>query len=123
MRGLRPIAISAIARVEVPAALWRKARIGELSDADAALLTQQFEADLFGTGDEEPRFAVVALTPAVLDAATSALPAHGLRAYDAVQLASALTARDADPECSAFACFDSGLREAVAAAGFELVPG
>jgi hypothetical protein len=77
---------------------------------------------MLGAVDEEPRFAVVALAPVVLDAAAAALPTHNLRAYDAVQLASAIAARDADPLCTSFACFDSELREAAATAGFELLP-
>jgi hypothetical protein len=39
--------------------LWRKERLGELSAADAELLVAAFEADYFGTGDEEPAFAAV----------------------------------------------------------------
>jgi len=34
--------------VEVPAALWRKQRTGELSAGDARLLTADFEADYSG---------------------------------------------------------------------------
>jgi predicted nucleic acid-binding protein len=47
---------------------------------------------------------------------------HALRAYDAVQLACALAARDAVPECQTFAAFDRQLRAAAAAEGFALVP-
>lgn len=50
------------------------------------------------------------------------LTAQGLRAYDAVQLASAVRARAADPELVSFACFDAGLRRAAARAGFSLIP-
>jgi predicted nucleic acid-binding protein len=122
IRALNAIAVSAIARVEVPAALWRKARTGELGEADAAVLSQEFESDLYGSDDEEPRFAVLALAPVLLDAAASILPTYGLRAYDAVQLASAAAARETDPGCSAFACFDEDLRDCASAVGFALVP-
>jgi hypothetical protein len=44
-----------------------------------------------------------------------------VRAYDAVQLASALAARAANPGCREFACFDEGLRAAAAREGFALV--
>jgi hypothetical protein len=59
----------------------------------------------------------------LLAAAASLLPRHGLRAYDAVQLASAFAAREADPLCSVFACFDRALNEAAEANGFGLVSG
>ena len=42
------IAVAQLARVEVPAALWRKQRMGELSANDARLLTADFEADSSG---------------------------------------------------------------------------
>jgi predicted nucleic acid-binding protein len=47
---------------------------------------------------------------------------HRLRAADAVQLASALLARDADPGLSAIAAFDRTLRAAASAEGFALLP-
>ncbi|MDQ6783137.1 MAG: hypothetical protein M3063_06800 [Actinomycetota bacterium] len=47
---------------------------------------------------------------------------HGLRAYDAVQLGSALAVRDVEKGCRSVAAFDAGLRRAAAAEGFALVP-
>lgn len=122
IRVLRSVAVAQIARVEVPAALWRKQRLGDLVAEDARLLTAEFEADYFGTDEEPPRFAAVAMTPAVLDDAARAAATHGLRAYDAVQLSSALAAREADPTCATMAAFDGSLRRAAAAEGFTLVP-
>ena len=69
VRGMTSIAVAQLARVEVPAALWRKQRIGELSANDARLLTADFEADYYGTGSEPPRFAAVLATGSVLDEA------------------------------------------------------
>jgi predicted nucleic acid-binding protein len=122
VRGLASMAVAQLARVEVPAALWRKSRIGELAADDARLLTADFEADYFGTGSEPPRFAVVAATGSVLDEAARLCASHGLRAYDAIQLATALAVRRADAECESFAAFDRTLRTAAATQGFELVP-
>jgi len=48
--------------------------------------------------------------------------ADGLKASDAVKLATARAARIADPSCSSFASFDSELRDAAAADGFDLIP-
>ncbi|MDN5860362.1 MAG: type II toxin-antitoxin system VapC family toxin [Pseudonocardia sp.] len=122
VRHLEPLVISALARVEVPAALWRKHRIGEIAPEDASTLVTEFEADYFGTPDEDPRFAVVALTPGIMEAAARFTAVHGLRAYDAVQLASAVAAVAADPDCTTFAAFDKSLRVATLAEGMTVSP-
>jgi uncharacterized protein len=122
IRGLVSVAVAQLARVEVPAALWRKQRMGELSAEDARVLTADFEADYFGTESEPPRFAAVAATGSLLDEAAGLCASCGLRAYDAVQLSSALAVHRADETCTAFAAFDRALRTAAAAEGFELVP-
>ncbi|MQA17092.1 MAG: PIN domain-containing protein [Pseudonocardiaceae bacterium] len=122
VRSLAPLVISQLARVEVPAAVWRKRRMNELSPDDSAVLVAAFEADYFGTEDEPPRFAVVAVTPAVLDDAARCTGVHGLRAYDAIQLAAARAARDADDDCTGLAAFDNALRSAAAAEGIALLP-
>lgn len=122
VRALDAVAVSALSRVEVPAALWRKQRIGELSAEDAALLGDAFAIDYHGHKDQPPRFAAVAIGGALLEQAAALVPAHGLRAYDATQLACALAARAADPGCRDFACFDTALRSAASRRGFRLVP-
>lgn len=127
VRALGVIAVAEIARVEVPAALWRKHRLAELTAEETAILTGEFEADFFGTLEWPPRFATVALTAAVLDEAARLCAAHPLRAYDAVQLSSALAARaveDVGTNMAVFdmAVFDMGLRAAAATEGFGLVP-
>lgn len=114
--------VSCLARVEVPFAIWRKSRIGELKSSDATLLVAEFEADYYGGPGSPPRFAVVALPDAVLSDAAQLAATRGLRAYDAVQLATARAARTADSNCSFLACFDVELRDAAAADGFDLVP-
>jgi len=122
IRGLVSMAVAQLARVEVPAALWRKQRMGELSAEDARLLTADFEADYFGTGSEPGRFAVAAATGSLLDEAARLCASRGLRAYDAVQLSSAIAVRRADESCTQFAAFDRPLRTAAAAEGFGLIP-
>ncbi len=114
--------VSALTRVEVPSALWRKHREGELDAADAQVLVEAFEADLLGEPDGRPRLVAIALPTRLLAAAARLAGVHGLRAADAVQLASACAARDADPRCETFVCFDAGLRRAGAAERFALVP-
>ena len=122
VRALPTLVVSQLARVEVPSAIGGKQRPGELPLDAARLLTSAFEADWSGTEAEPPRFSAVTATVAVLEGAARLCAVHGLRAYDAVQLACALAARDAVPECRTFAAFDRQLRAAAAAEGFDLLP-
>jgi predicted nucleic acid-binding protein len=96
--------------------------MGELSAEDARLLTADFEADYFGTDSEPPRFAAVSVTGSLTDQAARLSASHGLRAYDAVQLSTALAVRRVDESCTEFAAFDRSLRTAAAAEGFRLMP-
>lgn len=108
--------------MEVPSALWRKAQTRELDDSAASILVSAFELDFHGDPDSEPRFTIASLTEPVLIAAAREAARHALRAYDAVQLASALAVREIDLRCSHFACFDVDLRRAASRESFTLVP-
>lgn len=119
---LATIVISQVTRVEVPAAFWRKHRLGELDPEDARVLTAEFEADYYGTTTEDPRFVVVRSTGPVLDEATRLCSRFPLRAYDAIQLSSALAARAVDPSVAAMVVFDATLRGAAAAEGLAVLP-
>ncbi len=115
----RPLVISGLAAVEVAGAMWRKQRLGELDPADAALLVRGFMADCAEPGETSP-FVTVAVTPAVLRQAARLVALHPLRAYDALQLASALAAQEALAEPLAFAAADRALNAAAAAEGLLL---
>lgn len=110
--------VSTIARVEVPAALWRKNRLGELSTEDAVLLAAEFGADWH---DVDGPFMPVFVQGQVLEDAAGLVARHGLRADDGVQLACAVAARDADPSVEAFLCFDGQLSSAAGREGFQLL--
>ena len=122
VRGLDGLVVSALARVEVPSTIWLKHRMGELTSADAAVLVAAFEADYHGSADDQPRFAVVAASANVLETAARLAAVHGLRAYDAVQLASAKAVAQAVPDCHTMTAFDGTLRAAAAAESFALLP-
>jgi predicted nucleic acid-binding protein len=122
IRAIPALVVSQLARVEVPAAIWRKSRMGDLPPEDAQVLVADFEADYLGSDREPPRFAAVTVTSTLIAAAARRCAVHGLRAYDAVQLASAAAARTVAPECDTVAAFDSQLRRAAAAEGFALLP-
>lgn len=121
VRRRRDLVVSELAGVEVPAAFWRKHRAGELAASDAQILTAAFQADLFGTATEDPRFVVMTARGAVLREAAALVARHPLRAYDAVQLSCALHVRRAEPACSTMLTFDAGLARAAAAEGLTLV--
>jgi uncharacterized protein len=108
--------------VEVPSALWRKARTSELDDAAASILVSAFELDFHGDPDSHSRFTIIPPTEPILVTAAREAARHALRAYDAMQLASALAVRDVDSRCARFACFDTELRRAASRSGFQLLP-
>jgi predicted nucleic acid-binding protein len=70
-----------ITAVELTAAVTRRQRGGTISAADAATMLAEFRRDM------TLEFRVIELTPALLDRAALLAETHGLRAYDAVQLA------------------------------------
>ena len=117
-----PLVVSQMTRVEVPAALWRKHRMGESGVEDTGILVAEFEADYFGAPGEERRFSAVRITAEILEEAVRLTAVHGLRAYDAVRLASAKAVRSADPSCTSCAVFDKNLRAAAAMEGFTPTP-
>ena len=121
VRKLDQIVVAQLARVEVPSALWRKQRMGELDAKQAGLLVTQFENDWFGVDDTPRRFEVVRMTSLIVEDAVHLTGTYKLRAYDAVQLATARAVRTADPSVTQFVVFDKTLREAAAADGFTIV--
>ena len=113
VRAQHLLVISQLALVEVPAALWRKHRLDELTADDARVLTDALRTDVAAG-----HLIVAAITGDVITDAAGLVAVHALRAYDAVQLATARAVRAADPACTTFACFDAQLARAAAAEGF-----
>jgi uncharacterized protein len=116
------VTVSAIARVEVVSALWRRAHAGELSLEDTTALVREFVADYQGTPYEARRYQPVASSRSLLERAAGLVAGRGLRTLDAIQLASALAARRSEPDCRTMIVLDEKLRWAAAAEGFELLP-
>mgnify|MGYP001049098999 CR=1 FL=1 len=111
--------VSAIARVEVVSAIWRKVVDGDLPLRDAETILSQFEADF--AGNQASRLAAVSVGEVVLKLATRMVRVHSLRTLDALQLASALAVREADPECREFASFDRKLNDSASRQGFAVI--
>lgn len=111
-----PICTS-LARVEVTAAFFGKARSGEMTMNVAEVLRDVFLADW-----EDGRFLHVAPNESIETEAAQLAAVHMVRGFDAVHLATALAARRAVPELDLFVCFDKRLSQAAAGEGFELLP-
>ncbi|HEY5427899.1 MAG TPA: type II toxin-antitoxin system VapC family toxin, partial [Solirubrobacteraceae bacterium] len=117
-RGWRGAAVvSALSMTEVLAAIWGKVARADLSPAHASVLDRAFLADV-----RRGRFEVLPVAPAVIARSFECVRRHRLRGADAVQLASALAARDADPRLGTMAVFDERLRAAASAEGLALLP-
>lgn len=112
--------MSGLAPVEVASALWRKVRTGELDAEEANNLARQASREL--SGEAELEVTTVAVTAPLLSFAATLTGRHGLRAYDAVQLATALAVRAADDPDQSFVCFDEDLRAAAAREGLVVLP-
>ena len=69
---------------EIVAALFRKVRTREITQADAIRAATNFKTDF------QTQYQIVELTIGVADRAMTLAEQHGLRGYDAVQLAAAL---------------------------------
>lgn len=121
VRSLPDVVVAEVSRVEVVAALWRKARVGEVTTDEAALLVREFVADYEGTTTEPSRFQVVLTSGTLVREGARLCALHPLRAYDAVQLASAL-AVVAHGEAVTMVAFDRQLRTAAAREGLALLP-
>jgi uncharacterized protein len=109
--------VSALSMTEVLGAMWGKTVRGELSEPQASVLDRAFVADI-----RRGRFEVLPVAEGVIARSLECVRRHRLRGADAVQLASALLAREADPGVSTMAVFDQRLRAAASAEGFTLLP-
>ncbi|MGO9957365.1 MAG: type II toxin-antitoxin system VapC family toxin [Solirubrobacteraceae bacterium] len=111
------VVVSALSMTEVLAAIWGKALRGELSEPQASVLDRAFVADV-----RRGRFEVLPVAENVIGRSLACVRRHRLRGADAVQLASALLAREADRTVGTMAVFDQRLRGAEGAEEFALLP-
>ena len=108
-------ATSIVSRAEVAAAFARAARAGLVKDDVARNAQRWFLADW-------PDFVRVSVTEALVDRADRLAWEHGLRGYDAVQLASALTWQESVGEPIVVATFDHQLWDAARRSGLHAWP-
>lgn len=107
------IATATIGGVELVAAVSRKLRAGGMQPADAADALSRFRADFVRDFDW------IHITAAVVDDAMQLAERHGLRGYDAVQLAAARAADAAARSVGTSATLVSADVELNAAAAIE----
>ena len=78
------IFIAQVTGVEIIAAITRRLRAGATAPADAAQAISAFRNDL------QLRYEVAALSASLIEEAMNLAELHGLRGYDAIQLATAI---------------------------------
>jgi uncharacterized protein len=106
------IATSMLAYVEARAAFARRREEGGLSLAEHRRIVRDFE-------DDWDRYLVLEVTDVLIREGARLAEAHRLRAYDAVHLASAATARGVSTQPWIFACWDRKLEQAARREGLE----
>ena len=104
-----------ITRAEVAAALAKAARLGALTRADAGQSLSEFRSHW-------PYFLRLRLTEAIATQADELAWAHGLRGYDAVHLATALTWQATLDEPLTLGTFDRQLWQAGQNIGLAVWP-
>lgn len=109
------VATALVTRAEVAAAFARAVRVGVLDDQGGRRAQRRFSRDW-------PDLMRVPVTEALVARAGTLAWEHGLRGYDAVQLASALAWQDALGQDIVLATFDRQLWEAAPAAGLRAWP-
>jgi predicted nucleic acid-binding protein len=112
LRRRSDLAAARLSQVEVPAALARRARDGDIPAKAARKHADRVAADL-------ARMHVVELRRRVVELAESLVWSHPLRAYDSVQLASALCLARDTGLAFAFWSADERLHQAALAEGLR----
>jgi predicted nucleic acid-binding protein len=109
------IATSIVTRAEIAAAFAKAARTGVVTPERARSAQRSFARDW-------PDLVRVPVTEALVERAEALAWDHGLRGYDAVQLASALTWQESVGTEIVLASFDQQLWEATPKAGLKAWP-
>jgi uncharacterized protein len=113
--GAQAVATSLVSRAEVAAAFAKAVRVGILTETQARQAQRTFARDW-------PDLARVPVTEALVARAGALAWDHGLRGYDAVQLASALTYQEAVGSEILMATFDTPLWKAAQREGLNAWP-
>ena len=109
------VATSLVSRAEVAAALTRAVRLGVLNEDGGRRVERRFSR-------EWPDLVRIPVNEALVSRAETLAWDHGLRGYDAIQLAAALTWQDSVGQDVVFATFDRQLWDAASRAGVQAWP-
>lgn len=113
-----PFYIARITQVEVLSALRRRERIGSLTKRQLDKAVKRFERDFY------KKLFKIEIEKLITNKASELVQNYPLRAYDAVQLAAALTANDERISIGAsaiiFVCADKNLNKAASAEGLQV---
>jgi hypothetical protein len=107
------VSTSSITYVEARAALARRRRAGDLSAGEHRRLVGELDSDW-------QRYVRLEVTDRLIREASALTDRHHLRAYGAIHLAAAVTARRQLGGEMLFACWDDGLTTAAAREGFRI---
>lgn len=109
------VGTSIVTRAEVAAAFAKARRVGAIDEPTAVAVMEAFRADW-------PNLVRIAATEHVVGVAETLAWQHGLRGYDAMQLASAVSWRSVIGQTITVSTFDKQLWDAAGAEGFDLHP-
>lgn len=109
------VATSVVSRAEVAAAFARAVRVGVVDETGGRRAHRRFVR-------EWPDFVRIPVTEALVARADALAWDHGLRGYDAVQLAAALAWQDAIGQDVVLATFDQQLTKAGPEVGLRVWP-
>jgi uncharacterized protein len=107
------VATSIMSVVEVRAAIAAAVRAGRIPDVASVLTAFR---------NHREQYLMIGVNARLVDEAAEVAERHALRGYDAVQLASALTAARATSGAIRFGAFDRTLHRAASAEGLALLP-
>jgi uncharacterized protein len=108
-------AVSSLTQVEFRSAIRKKERMKEMDPLLALKAIERFEDHL------ENNYVTQSIDIAILNSAKALVDRYGLRAYDAVQLASCLALQRTVAELPIFVCADLDLLRAAASEGLEVL--
>lgn len=108
-----PIYVARITLAETVAAVAKRQRMGQITPSDAAAALRDFRQDF------ALQYRVIEISPKLVDRAADLAAKHGLRGYDAVQLAASLEVSPLVPSL-VFVSADGHLNAAAAAEGLTV---
>jgi uncharacterized protein len=109
------IGTAVLTQVEMASAMAKAVRLGWVDEAEIAAAWQDFISHWLS-------YTRLPNTTLILERAASLIWRHGLRAYDAVHLASAMVWKDMTRDEVTFACYDQNLELAARKEGLRTWP-